>query len=744
MVSAYNFNSLSAKNNLSDSRTKIVLSPYSYGFDNNVGGLWILQPMNGSFRFQETLQNKCLDMLDKKMYTGGNMFHSECIESPRQLWNPLYVRLTDSAVQFQNVFTGLCLDASGGKTNSILSQRTCITDFTSPVIETQLWLTQNPSSASGISSPSGLSLPMSDASLSFSKLNIFSRHASLILSPRPPNVSWIPYFSEVLDQSTCGSCSIFGVVGSVEGVYNIITNSNPPLSLSEQQILDCSGSCSGTWPEKTMQYIANLDSGLALTKDYGAYQAIESTCHVVPGVIKVVSFEQVLPSNEDALMAAISQQPVVVYMTLTESFRNLTDWSIFKDPYGECAVGSPFSHIATIVGYGTEDNVNYWIVRNSFGLTWGVSGYGRILRGICGIGLTASIYPVLAPTGGNLCGPINPCGSGICTVSDNNTYDCTCPSNYDKVTNTDGTKTCATGDICSAASTNPCGAGACVNEGNGTYHCVCFAGYLNASNGQGQPICIAPSQNGLAYPLNYTVQSGDRCKIIALMYGITVLELSLANPTKNCRNLFPGDVFTIPGKSVTTCSNIYSVQDGDTCDSIESDLGLTKGSLSSDLNPGLDCGDPSFGKGQQICVEKGAPIESKVCIAMDLVVAADTKKKRCNSLRKRAPKLKKKDFFEVNRGINCNNLVAGQPFCTDYVKQPPQSCKIFYKWQKSDTCSNVIQKICGLRTTKSWKQCMGSTATLCIGTGSSWAVGRIICVKSCINSNKARVIHCSG
>jgi len=68
---------------------------------------------------------------------------------------------------------------------------------------------------------------------------------------------------------------------------------------------------------------------------------------------------------------------------------------------GECDQTKP-NHVVTAIGYGTaDDGTKYWLVKNSWGESWGESGYMRIQRdvdsqeGMCGIAKRAS-YPVIA------------------------------------------------------------------------------------------------------------------------------------------------------------------------------------------------------------------------------------------------------------------------------------------------------------------------------------------------------------
>lgn len=87
-----------------------------------------------------------------------------------------------------------------------------------------------------------------------------------------------------------------------------------------------------------------------------------------------------------------SAGPVVVAIDAS-----LKTFQAYKDGiYDDSECTTNIDHAVTITGYGTENGVDYWLIKNSWGTTWGNEGYMKMLRGVnqCGIAGYAS-YPVV-------------------------------------------------------------------------------------------------------------------------------------------------------------------------------------------------------------------------------------------------------------------------------------------------------------------------------------------------------------
>lgn len=206
----------------------------------------------------------------------------------------------------------------------------------------------------------------------------------------PASIDWREKggVNAVKDQGQCGSCWAFSTIATVEGAHFIATGKL--LSLSEQQLVDCAGGsygnqgCNGGDMGAAMQYIE--DNGSELESVY-PYAGVDQTCAASKDQYKcqVTSITNVPANKADQLKAAIAKGPVSVAIEAdTMSFQYYS-----SGVYNSKACGTQLDHGVAAVGYGTDAGKPYYIVRNSWGASWGEQGYIRIAivdgEGICGI-----------------------------------------------------------------------------------------------------------------------------------------------------------------------------------------------------------------------------------------------------------------------------------------------------------------------------------------------------------------------
>ncbi|XP_020247061.1 ervatamin-B-like [Asparagus officinalis] len=222
------------------------------------------------------------------------------------------------------------------------------------------------------------------------------------MSDVPPSVDWRAKgaVTGVKDQGQCGCCWAFSTVGATEGLIQI--KKGNLTSLSEQQLVDCvtggvTRGCEGGLMDEAFEYIIQ-NKGIASEETY-PYTATEGTCNTdATSAATITGYEKVPANSEEALMAAVATQPVSVAIDGGGPDFKFYSRGVFTGP-----CGTDLDHAVTLVGYGTEesaDGTKYWLVKNSWGETWGEGGYMRMARdvgapeGLCGIAKDAS-YPTL-------------------------------------------------------------------------------------------------------------------------------------------------------------------------------------------------------------------------------------------------------------------------------------------------------------------------------------------------------------
>ncbi|CDW90466.1 cathepsin l [Stylonychia lemnae] len=204
----------------------------------------------------------------------------------------------------------------------------------------------------------------------------------------PASIDWRTKgaVNAVKDQGQCGSCWAFSTVGALEGRYKIKTGKL--LSLSEQELVDCSKNgnqgCNGGDMGLAFDYLKSTQ--LELETDY-PYKAVDQKCQFnkAKGKVGDQGHTNVQPNSVAALKAAIAQGPVSVAIE--------ADTSVFQSYGGGIlnsrSCGTNLDHGVVAVGYGSQGKQDYYIVRNSWGASWGENGYVRIAAtngaGICGI-----------------------------------------------------------------------------------------------------------------------------------------------------------------------------------------------------------------------------------------------------------------------------------------------------------------------------------------------------------------------
>lgn len=200
----------------------------------------------------------------------------------------------------------------------------------------------------------------------------------------PESLDWREHgaVAPVKNQGSCGSCWAFSAIANIEGQYFIQKKSMT--TFSEQQLVDCDTvdqACNGGLMADAYDYL--MKAGVMTDADY-AYKGRKESCQFTEEkvVAKVKGYNFASSQDEEIIKKFLVESgPLAVALdatTLQFYFGGIVkSWQCPKN----------INHAVLLVGYGTRGNTPYWIVKNSWGKSWGEKGYFRIEygKGTCAI-----------------------------------------------------------------------------------------------------------------------------------------------------------------------------------------------------------------------------------------------------------------------------------------------------------------------------------------------------------------------
>ncbi|CAL5033543.1 unnamed protein product [Urochloa decumbens] len=230
------------------------------------------------------------------------------------------------------------------------------------------------------------------------KLSTGFRYANVSTDALPQSVDWRTKgaVTPIKDQGQCGCCWAFSAVAAVEGIVKISTRKL--ISLSEQELVDCDvhgedQGCNGGEMDDAFKFIIN-NGGLTTESNY-PYTAQDGQCKAGSNSAATIKGYEDVPANDEAsLMKAVANQPVSVAVDGGDMTFQFYSGGVMT---GSC--GTDLDHGIAAIGYGkSSDGTKYWLMKNSWGATWGENGFLRMekdisdKKGMCGLAMQPS-YP---------------------------------------------------------------------------------------------------------------------------------------------------------------------------------------------------------------------------------------------------------------------------------------------------------------------------------------------------------------
>ncbi|MCS6760420.1 MAG: C1 family peptidase [Candidatus Devosia euplotis] len=184
------------------------------------------------------------------------------------------------------------------------------------------------------------------------------------------SINWKKNLAAVQNQGRCGSCWAFSATATFEARHKM--HGHKFIKFSEQEALDCTSSkygCNGGWYEAVWTM---LKSNKFCTSASYPYKGVKTSCKKTKcnGKAKDKG-HAVVKKTEAAMYSALKHGPISIAV-------DASTWSSYRGGV-VTSCGKGMNHAVVLAGY--QSSTNAWIVRNSWGRSWGESGYIRLRKG---------------------------------------------------------------------------------------------------------------------------------------------------------------------------------------------------------------------------------------------------------------------------------------------------------------------------------------------------------------------------
>jgi len=199
---------------------------------------------------------------------------------------------------------------------------------------------------------------------------------------------WPEYIHPIRDQQQCGSCWAFAASEAMSDRLAIASKGSVNKVLSPEDMVSCDQSdmgCQGGYLDRAWEYIHNTgivtDACFPYTAGRGVAASCASKCVDGEAFTRYKTKDSFqLKTVQDIQMEIMTNGPVEGGFMVHKSFMNYRSgvyqhhwWNIFDNVLG--------GHAIKILGWGTENGVDYWLCANSWNTIWGDNGFFKIRRG---------------------------------------------------------------------------------------------------------------------------------------------------------------------------------------------------------------------------------------------------------------------------------------------------------------------------------------------------------------------------